>query len=60
VSDDDQCGGPPIPAYVSQRDRARWRNAAIVAANMLGLPPTDGAVWQATRTIFHDRTSYPD
>jgi hypothetical protein len=50
-----------LPPYVvSDADRERWQNARIVAENTLGPDATPDSVWQLRRTIFHNRTEFPD
>jgi hypothetical protein len=57
----DEVATEVLPPFVTtDADRERWANAEMVARNVLGSDATDEAVWQMRRTIFHDRTTYPD
>jgi hypothetical protein len=50
-----------LPPYVlTDADRARWENAGRVARDVLADDTTPEALWAMTRTIFHDRETYPD
>lgn len=48
------------PQVVTEADRTRWDNSGKVARDVLGEDATVEAVWQMRRTIYNDRTTYPD
>jgi hypothetical protein len=53
--------GVPIPPFViGDEDTARWANAQRAACELLKMPPASAPVWQTTRLLYEDRTTYPD
>jgi hypothetical protein len=47
-----------VPDWVPQGKEERWRNSEKIAGDMF--PGDAAAIWQTTRAIFNDETSYPD